>query len=177
MNGTKNHRTRRKQLYYTIFGDKIDMTPSRSPTEEINHEQEGFPIELQGASILKSSAIPSEGLTGSKTINVDVFEQNDEFVVIVDLPGISKDEINLQLTADGLQIEDSSDEREEETEENSSKTFFIRECPQSISRKIYLPHVIDRDESSVKSVDFDNGRLTIVLRKSISNQENSNIGL
>lgn len=154
-------------------------TPPTDPQTEFERAGIGTsPMGLQGEPIQEPvqeepmvqepEAIPREGPMEDDTLNIDVLEQDDELVIIADLPGIDEDEIDIRFTVDGLQIKGTSDTDEEETKDEgteSSPTYIVRERPQSWSRTVYLPDTVERDESSVDSVEFKNGRLTITLRK------------
>lgn len=87
---------------------------------------------------------------------------DDEIVVIADLPGFDEDEIEIQFTDAGLQIEGIQEEGEEEL----SGTYLVRERPRSWTRTVYLPDTVEREDTSVESVEFKNGRLTIILQES-----------
>lgn len=96
------------------------------------------------------------------SLDIDVLDQDDEIVVIADLPGFDEDEIEIQFTDAGLQIEGIQEEGEEEL----SGTYLVRERPHSWTRTVYLPDTVEREDTSVESVEFKNGRLTIILQES-----------
>jgi HSP20 family molecular chaperone IbpA len=149
-------------------------TPPTEPGDEIDSSDSGPATIPEESPISPAGAtLPQESLE-SNTLNIDVLEQRDELVVVADLPGTGEDEIDVQFTTDGLQIEGTPDTDEnggEDEEEELSKTYIVRERPQSWTRTVYLPDTVERDEAFVESVEFKNGRLTITLQKSVVGQQ------
>jgi len=92
------------------------------------------------------------------TFKMDVQDMEESFVIEAEMPGIQKDEINLEMEENTLRIEVKREELKEENEKNyvhKERKFT------SMSRKIYL-----RD---VKQYEIDakleNGVLTITVPK------------
>lgn len=76
------------------------------------------------------------------TFKLDIEEKEDEYVIEAELPGVNKDEINLQLNDGQLII---SIERQEE-EEKEEKNYLHRERRfSSMSRSIYLREAKEED--------------------------------
>lgn len=95
----------------------------------------------------------------SKKPSMDVIEDNEEFIVITDLPGVGKDNIKIDITEDAVEI---SAQFNDETK-FEDKTFLRKERKYGkVKRAIELPEKIDINESSAK---YENGVLTIVLSK------------
>lgn len=105
---------------------------------------------------------------GDTQIKVDIKENEKEYLVEADLPGVKKEEINVDLNDDRLTI---SVTRNEET--NIEKENYIRKERKSGSycRSFYVENVIE-DQISAK---FENGVLSMVLpkRESEANKKNS----
>ncbi|ADG81776.1 Hsp20/alpha crystallin family protein [Thermincola potens] len=91
-------------------------------------------------------------------MRVDIKENDKEYVVEAELPGVKKDEINVELNEDRLTI---AVERKEET--NEEKENYIRKERRygSMVRSFYVPNILN-DQVSAK---FENGVLSIVLPK------------
>ncbi len=85
----------------------------------------------------------SRDLAGfSKTVPVDVREEDGRIVVRADLPGVSKEDINLKADQDTLEI--SAESSEEMTEENEK--YFRRErSSRSYRRTVMWPAKINPD--------------------------------
>jgi len=91
-------------------------------------------------------------------MRVDVKENDKEYIVEADLPGVNKEDINIELNNDRLTI---AVERNEEI--NVEKENYIRRERRSGSfcRSFYVENVLE-DQVSAK---FENGVLSIVLPK------------
>ena len=96
--------------------------------------------------------------TGDTHIRVDIKENEKEYIVEADMPGVKKEEINLELNNDRLTI---AVERNEEI--NEEKENYIRKERRSGSfcRSFYVENVKD-DEIEAK---FENGVLSVILPK------------
>lgn len=94
----------------------------------------------------------------SNTFRVDVTENEKEFSVLCDLPGIKKDEINVAMNEGRLTITVNRNEEKEEKDEN----YLHRErrCS-SMSRSIYLG---DTDSKGIKA-KLEDGVLNITVPK------------
>ncbi|OKY77523.1 MAG: Molecular chaperone HSP20 family, IbpA [Candidatus Methanohalarchaeum thermophilum] len=97
--------------------------------------------------------------TGKPSPFIDVMEQDNEITVTADLPGVSKDDIEISLSDRVLTI--SAERSREETEE---KEGFVRK-ERSVGkyhRKIRLPSDVDEENTEAT---FQNGVLEIKLPK------------
>ena len=107
-------------------------------------------------------AQPGRMTTG--TVLVDVEDRGDEFVVTADLPGFDREDIQLNLRDDTLELSASR----ETTEETGSGTFVRHERRRSdVSRSVYLPEPVVAEETSAV---HDNGVLTVTLPKVTSEE-------
>lgn len=94
---------------------------------------------------------------------VDMYEDGNELVVVMDLPGFEKDKIKTRLRDHFLVVSAKRDK-----EEHDGVTYW-EQRPVSISRKIPLPVKIRHDEDEEDVVDtkvtakYDNGVLTVRL--------------
>jgi HSP20 family protein len=95
---------------------------------------------------------------GDDQIRVDIKENENEYNIQADLPGVKKEEINVELNNDRLTI---SVVRNEEI--NEEKENYIRKERRSGSycRSFYVENVVE-DQISAK---FENGVLSMVLPK------------
>lgn len=90
---------------------------------------------------------------------VDVADRADEFVVRVDLPGFSKDDIDATLSGQTLRI---VAENEESTEEND-ESYLRRERRQSsVRRSVALPADVVGDDATAS---YQNGVLAVTVPK------------
>ena len=92
------------------------------------------------------------------TFKIDVQEDDKQYTIEAELPGIKKDEVSLSLDDGRLTISVS----QEENIEDSKKNFLHRERRvSSMSRAIYLA---DAKTEDIKA-KLDNGILTIAVQK------------
>jgi HSP20 family protein len=119
-----------------------------------------------GFNSLRGPLLPAGGFTEKMLpgilgeFRVDVSEHEDEVIVVADLPGIVKEDVNLRLiNPRSLEI---STERKDVTEEEK-KGYFVRErIYGSMRRIIPLPNEVN--EKSAKAT-FTNGVLEIRFKK------------
>jgi HSP20 family protein len=89
---------------------------------------------------------------------MEVFERDDKFVVRVDLPGLKKDDVNIEVTHDELTIEG---ERKVETEEKTKEGFYRTERTYGrFYRRIVIPEHV-KAENAVAA--FKDGVLEIEM--------------
>ncbi len=89
----------------------------------------------------------------------DLVDEGDKFVVTADMPRINKDEINLDVGDDYIDI---SAEHKESEEEKKKKYIRKEHSEISIHRRMSLP---GRVKSSEVKAKLDNGILTVDLPK------------
>ena len=89
--------------------------------------------------------------------DVEVFHRNTELVVRVDLPGLTKDEIKVDVTDDSLTIEG---ERQKEHQEEHEGTYRSERSYGSFRRTIPLPEGVMADQAKAT---FKDGVLEITM--------------
>jgi len=92
------------------------------------------------------------------TFKVDVQDNDETYVIEADMPGISKDEISLELRENTLSI---NVKREEVTEETDKNYVHKERRFESMGRNIYLRDVKNEDIEA----KLENGVLTITVPK------------
>jgi HSP20 family protein len=91
--------------------------------------------------------------------NMDVIETEESIIIKTDLPGVSKDNININLTEDTIDIQAKFEEESKVSEAN----FIKKERKYGEARRsMVLPAKIKVKGASAK---FDNGILTVELPK------------
>lgn len=90
----------------------------------------------------------------------DIVEDGEEFVVSIELPGMSKDDVKLTLKDDSLTVSGS---KKRESESREDRYYRVERSYGSFCRTINLPSKVD---SSKILAEFKNGILTIRLPKS-----------
>ena len=97
----------------------------------------------------------------------DIYETPEEVVVVTDIPGVSKDEVEVTTSEDTLTIKAESSEDKEVRKED----FYLRERGQiSYVRKVPLPKKVKPKE--VKA-EYQNGTLTVKMPKQDKEEKTS----
>jgi HSP20 family protein len=99
------------------------------------------------------------GRAGAFTPSVDVRESDKDIRVWVDLPGLSEDDIDVELTDDGLTIRG---EKKSEQEERGEGVHRVERSYGSFERFVALPTAVEGEKATA---EFKNGVLTITLPK------------
>jgi len=95
----------------------------------------------------------------------DIIDDGDKFRVKVDVPGVKKDEIKLNITENSVEV--SAEHKKEE--EEKKKNFVRKERSQvSYYRVLPLPERVDSSKVSAKLTD---GILNITLQKTNPTQK------
>lgn len=101
-------------------------------------------------------------LTGFTSTPVDIREENGSYELQADLPGVSKEDINLKVDSDKVEI---SSESSHEIEEENEKYYRQERSSRSFRRSVPWPSTVDPE--SVHA-EFDEGVLTITADKESS---------
>lgn len=99
------------------------------------------------------------GLFSGWSPALDVFDDKDNFVVTVELPGLKKEEINLSIHDGVLTI---SGERKHERDEKDGSAFRSERYFGKFQRSVTLPAAVD---ASKVAATYKDGVLTVELPK------------
>jgi len=99
------------------------------------------------------------GLFSGWSPALDVFDDKDNFVVTVELPGLKKEEINLSIHDGVLTI---SGERKHERDEKEGSTFRSERYFGKFQRSVTLPAAVDANKVAAT---YKDGVLTVELPK------------
>jgi HSP20 family protein len=88
---------------------------------------------------------------------IEAFEKEGQLIVRADLPGLTKDDINVDITDDAIKIRG---ERRQEKEENEEGYYRSERSYGSFYREIPLPGGVNRDQANAS---FRNGVLEITM--------------
>lgn len=86
---------------------------------------------------------------------IDMFEDGNDLVVTVDLPGFAKKDIKLRIIGNVLSIN-----AKREPEENLG-TVYYRQRPTYIDKKVPLPFSISDDEKVIGTAKYVEGVITL----------------
>lgn len=109
---------------------------------------------LFGAATGKESETPT-----GYTPRMDIHENDDKFVVSLDLPGVKADDIQINLNEDDLVIQGS---RSSGVEAREDRYYRVERWFGEFRRSIRLPRSVDREKISA---DFADGVLSVWLPK------------
>jgi HSP20 family protein len=134
------------------------MSSRRNPFEELERMFERMSREFEDAAGQWGEGDWSP-LGGREEVAVDLVDEDDEFVVTVDVPGFERDEIDLRVADQTLWIHCERSEAADEEEEN-----YLRQerRHRSVRRSIRLPAPVKKEEVSAK---LRNGILTVTVPK------------
>jgi len=98
------------------------------------------------------------------SIQVDVRDEGDRYVVLADLPGFEAEDVDLRLSGRRLEI----DAEREDTVDVEDTDYVKRERTRtSAKRSVRLPEEVDENEVSAS---LDEGVLTVTLPKRRSDE-------
>jgi HSP20 family protein len=132
-----------------IYNNKkgVTMDKNFSPFDELNRMREEFDQMFGGSLRSTTGSLPK----------VNVYQDEANLVIEVEVPGMSKDDLEINLTSDSASIKGEKKESQEIKEEN-----YVRKESSfgSFNRQIHLPVKID--DSKAKATIKD-GRVRIIV--------------
>ena len=87
---------------------------------------------------------------------IDLHEENDNLIVIVDIPGFDKNDIKVSMNGNVLSIN-----AEKKDEKNGR--VIMKQRPRVIDKKMRLPITVKEGEEKVNSAKYADGVLTIEI--------------
>lgn len=99
----------------------------------------------------------------ARRMRIDVAEQNGEYQVMAELPGVNKDDI--QVSIDGDQVSITAESRVEREAKEGERVLHSERCFGKIARAFRLDQEIDESRASAK---FTDGVLELTLPKKAS---------
>lgn len=96
------------------------------------------------------------------SLPVDIQEFDNEYKVKVEIPGIKKEDVNIELNKNYLTISAEKNEKTEEKDEKNKKYHKTEFRYGSYSRTVYFPHEVNVNDANAS---VDNGVLTIEIPK------------
>ncbi|MFL6433555.1 MAG: archaeal heat shock protein Hsp14, partial [Nitrososphaeraceae archaeon] len=90
---------------------------------------------------------------------IDMIEEKNDLVVRIDLPGFTKENINLRIVEDILTI--SAKREEQQEEQHHIGTQYYRQRPLHINRKAVLPFSTSDGEKVVGTAVYEDGVVTL----------------
>ncbi len=91
---------------------------------------------------------------------VDVSEREDDLLVRAELPGMTAEDIDIEVQGNALMIRG---EKKDESEESGERYHYVERRSGSFQRMIQLPNEVDPDQIDA---NYKDGVLTVTLPKS-----------
>ncbi len=88
---------------------------------------------------------------------IDMYEDGNELIIVIDMPGYSKKDINLRIMENVLSIN-----AKRESEEVLG-TIYYRQRPNNIDKKVPLPFAVADDEKVVGTASYVEGVITLKI--------------
>jgi len=134
------------------------LTPYHSRRNQMqNRAYNPFDLDRMFESFFNDSVFPSY-FRQSGLMKVDIRDEGEAYLLEAELPGIKKDQINIDIEDGRLTISVKQEEETEEKQEN----YVCRERRASAMRRSFSLDNIDSDKISAK---MENGVLTLRLPK------------
>ncbi|HJM26130.1 MAG TPA: archaeal heat shock protein Hsp14 [Nitrosopumilus sp.] len=89
---------------------------------------------------------------------IDMFLNENNLKIVIDIPGFSKKDIELTLNGDILSIK-----AQKVIEEKESESLITNQRPNIIDKKIRLPIDVNQGEEKIESAKYENGILTLII--------------
>ena len=89
---------------------------------------------------------------------VDMYLYENNLKVVIDIPGFSKEDINLTLCGDILSIK-----AQKVVDKKESESLITNQRPNIINKKIKLPIDVKQGEEKIESAKYENGILTLII--------------
>ena len=109
----------------------------------------------RGAPALRSAELPA-----AVRARMDVIDKNDSFEVLVDLPGVKKEDI--QVTIEGSRVAITAESKIEKEEKEGDRVLHSERYAASYARTFELPAEVTEEGAEAA---FDNGVLKLTLPK------------
>lgn len=93
---------------------------------------------------------------------LDVLERGDAYNILVELPGVRPDQVDLRFEQNVLTIRGAKQPTLESTKEGELRVFAAERVHGSFERSIRLPEYVDAEGIDAS---YDNGLLTITIPK------------
>jgi len=90
---------------------------------------------------------------------VDIAEEDGEYIVTADMPGVEKEEINIKADNEGIEI---SAESSHEIEEENEKYYKKERSQRRFNRRIKFPSGVDAETIEAS---YEDGVLTVTAEK------------
>jgi HSP20 family protein len=125
---------------------------------ELDRVFDNFRKDFERTLWFPTMTIPSFSVS---SLSCDVADEGDHYVITTEMPGVSKEDVKLNVSDNTIEISAEHKEEEEEKKKN-----FVRKERKSVSyhRTLPLPEKVDSSKATAK---LNNGILTVEITKVI----------
>lgn len=99
-------------------------------------------------------------ITRNRWPRVDIVENNDNYTIHADLPGLEKKDINITVENGVLSI--SGEKKQEKKEKEKGRCYYYERSYGSFHRNFALPENVDE---KIISANYKNGLLELTIKK------------
>jgi len=89
---------------------------------------------------------------------MDMYLNDENLKIVIDIPGFTKKDIELSLCGDILSIN-----AKKIIDEKESESLISNQRPNVIDKKIRLPIEVKQGEEKIESAKYENGILTLII--------------
>ena len=89
---------------------------------------------------------------------IDMFLNENNLKIVIDIPGFSKKDIELTLNGDILSVK-----AQKVKDEKESESLITNQRPNIIDKKIRLPIDVKQGEEKIETAKYENGILTLII--------------
>ena len=89
---------------------------------------------------------------------IDMYRNENNLKVVIDIPGFNKEDIKLTLCEDILSIK-----AQKIINEKESESLISNQRPNVIDKKVRLPIDIKQGDEKIESAKYENGILTLII--------------
>jgi HSP20 family protein len=146
------------------------LTPYRKNQDLGRSKNDLWDLDSMFENFFNDSLFPAF-YNNSNHMKVDVKENETEYIVEAELPGVNKEDVNIELNDNNLTISVSKNEQVNEEREN----YIRKERHQSSMTRSFYVENVNNEKVDAK---FNNGLLSIVLpKKEPGNPKNKKIDI
>jgi HSP20 family protein len=145
----------------------VENNPTIERTKDMNNlrvMEPTFGDTIESAFRRFLSPVALDADTAALNMRLDVAERDDAYEVKADLPGVKKEDINVRIDGNLVQI-DAEIKREKETRGNGNRVLRSERYQGSISRSFSLSQDVEEGKAKARYAD---GVLTLELPKKTS---------
>ncbi len=128
-----------------------------------------FNFDMVQRNFFRPSLLSKNIFRSNLDMRFDMKENQREYIIYVDIPGVDKSDIQIAIQDDYLTIS-AERKSERENEEQDHSYYFSERSYGKVSRSVSIPKNVASESMTAK---YDNGVLKIILPKTHENYNNT----